>query len=82
MFNEWHERVAYILQDFKSSVASLACSLLYTWITMYNCTYYVVNVYYTYFHYALVVTNYKELQKKRIWQKTKFLGSNEWHKKK
>ena len=36
---------------------------------MNNCTYYVVNVYYTYFHYALVVTNYKELQKKKEYDK-------------
>ena len=39
---------------------------------MYNCTYYVVNVYYTYFHYALVVTNYKELQKKEYDKKRNF----------
>ena len=33
---------------------------------MYNCTYYVVDVYYTYFHYALVVTDYKEYDKKQF----------------
>ena len=37
------------------------------YVSTYNCTYYVV-VYYTYFHYTVVVTNYNE-------QKTKFLCS-------